>query len=146
MIDVFGFELENLNWMNPNVPAITWWLDSITLLLSGAAAFVNLKASRRAFVEVRRVYLITGLLAAFYCLAYVWLLFSSIEIGRWSAWMNPVAIITWPVVWIWPACRAVKLAAQVQRRVEGIVDGREPNGAAVVHGHDTAGDDDDEGG
>ena len=142
---MFGFEFENLNWMNPNVPPINWWLDSITLILSGVAAFVNLRASRRSFVEVRRVYLYTGLLAAFYCVAYVWLLFSSIPIGRWSAWMNPVAILTWPIVWIWPACRATKLAMKVQKRVGNIVDGREPNGAGVVHGRDVE-NDDDEGG
>ena len=106
--------LGELVWRNPNLANGDYWIDLTLGALATTAAVVNWCAFRRGVVEARAVFGTVAVLATFYAAGYAWLCFSDVEVGRWSSIIGDAAIVTWPVVWTWPAVNSLRQATRIR--------------------------------
>ena len=114
--------LAELVLRNPNLELGDYLLDLVLGALATVAAGVNWCAFRRGVVEARAVFGAVAVLAAFYAAGYAWLCFSDVEVGRWSNIIGDAAVVTWPVVWTWPAVNSLRQARRLRTVARRVVD------------------------
>lgn len=112
-------------WQNPNLTTHVWWLSWFTMWLSLIAGVVNLRAARDGFVEMRWPYLVTGILALFYFGWYFHLVHTLADPADLLLILRSAGVLTWIVVWIWPAVRARQIANITRKRTDSIFDKHE---------------------
>ena len=78
----------------------------ILCLLAAVANFAAAKVVPKKIALVKRS---TAVLASIYCLGYSWLLFDDLPVAEWSSIFRGVSLLSWPIVWIWPALSWTKL-------------------------------------
>jgi hypothetical protein len=104
------------------------WVVLINSLMAFVAMLVNAGTAHATPEPWRSVRIPIAVLAAIYCVAYLWLFFAE-DVGPWSSIMRGVSILSWPIVWIRPAIvnrrivdamrHAVKTASAVADRTIG---------------------------
>ena len=90
------------------------------MVLALAATWHNWQAFRVGFAEVKAPFAATAVLAAIYSASYAVLLFTDVDPSHWTQAIRPVTLVTWPIVWSWPAIRAVRTARRIRRRADDI--------------------------
>lgn len=88
-------------------------------LLALLAAVVGLWAATRGVPALRVIHAATGALALLYALSYGYLLVDlDGRLRRWSEVMRGVALIVWPIAWIWPPLASVRRYREAKARVD----------------------------
>lgn len=104
------------------------WVIVANAVMAFIAMFVNAGTAHATPEPWRSVRIPIAVLAAIYCVAYLWL-FITENVGPWSSIMRGVSILSWPIVWIRPPIvnrrvvdamrHAVKTASAVADRTIG---------------------------
>lgn len=104
-------------WKNPALPTPIWWLTIATAITVAVAVVWNWRAWRIGLEELGPTHLATFFLACLMVVAYTVLLITDVNPGDWSAWLRPVALTAFAIVWTGPAIVSVRLARRLHRRV-----------------------------
>ncbi len=88
------------------------------LIASLVACFVNVRSARRGLPPMRPIRIVTACLAAVYASGYVVVLVGQLAPAEWSALFRPLALATWPLVWMFPALLSDRIWIGVQRGVD----------------------------
>ena len=90
----------------------------INLIGSLAAVWMNIKAFQIGIPRFRRIGLIVGALALLFSIGYMHLLFFEPNYMVWAAVSRGIAMVSWPLVWIWPAFLSTQVWKELETRVQ----------------------------
>lgn len=88
-------------------------INSLCALVAFVANTITSKSAPPPWKVIRAL---VAVLALIYSGAYMWLYLNPDKLASWSSTMRGVSILSWPIVWIWPAIvtyRVIRLSRRV---------------------------------
>ena len=103
---------------NEALSASVWHLTMVTWLLAMVATVASWYAARHGILELRRLHAATAILGLIFVGLYTAILWTSVAPTQWNTWVRAPALMSWVLVWCWPAIVSVQLRHKLQKTVQ----------------------------
>lgn len=104
--------------MNHHLDKITLAFTAFTLVEVVAAIVINAYSAEQGMSGGFKVRIAVTTLGLVYLAAYSVLLFTHVDPLLWSTVLRGIGLVTWPVVWCWPALASMRQRRAFRRQVE----------------------------
>lgn len=94
---------------------IVLWFNLVGSL---ASIYFNIKAFKVGIPRFRKIALMVAGLALLFSLGYIHLIFFEPNYMVWAAISRGIAMVAWPIVWIWPAFLSTQVWSELEKRIK----------------------------
>lgn len=107
-------------WKNPHIPTSVFWSTAVIVLLTTGSALSQHRALVRGLTEFTAYHFAATVLAALFTIAYLFPMFTDVDIRDWTLWLRPVLLVVWPVAYIWPGLISARVGQNIKQRAKDV--------------------------